>query len=135
MARQPDDRPKRPKRPDPQPLLSVCTILILSGFVLGLAMSSQMSGGLQAFVILAGLTGMLAFLGLDTAALRRRKQMERQEQEYVEDRLVKHVDSCEFTLPDLPDHEELKALAREVTESIELDSAPSIEPEVTNAAL
>lgn len=121
MSHRSDDQPRRPERPDSRPLLSVCTILILSGFVLGMAVSSQLSGELRTVIILAGLTGLLAFLGLDSAAFRRRQQLERQEQEFVEHRLVKHVDSCEITAADLPDHEELLDLARETTEAIDLD--------------
>ena len=133
MTHQSGNQLQRPKRPDSHPLLSVCTVLILSGFVLGIAMSSRMSGGLQAFVILSGLTGMLAFLGLDTAAHRRRRLIERREQQYVENRLVKHVDSQEFKLPAQPDHEELAAMARAVTEAIDLAPVPSDEPELTSA--
>ena len=135
MTHSPDVSPQRPNRPDKRPLLSVCTVLILSGFVLGIAVSAQMSVPVRTFIILSGLTGLLAFLGLDSAAHRRRRQLEQREKEYLEHRLVKHVDSGEFRLPDQPDHEELLAIAREATESFNLDELGQPEPEVSNAAL
>ena len=134
MSHHSDERPQRPERPDPQPLLSVCTILILSGFVLGMAVSNQMSGELRTLVILAGLSGLIAFLGLDSAAFRRRQLLEQREKEYMEHRLIKHVDSREFRLEEPPDHEELMTMAREATETAALDEAVPDETNVTSTS-
>lgn len=109
---------QRPIRGERRPLLSLCTILILSGFLLGMSIGTELSGSLRVYVSLAGLVGMVSFLGLDHVAARRRTQLELKEQEYIESRLVKHVDSnAEMDIST----EELMKLAREATESVDLD--------------
>ncbi len=83
-------------------MLSASTILILSGFLIGLTTSSGLTGEMQRLVFFAGLVGVLAFIGLDHVAERRRLRQEAKEQQLIEDRLARHVNRCD-TLRDPAD--------------------------------
>lgn len=85
---------RRHRDPDDRPLLSVCTILILSGFLLGFATSEQFNNEMRLYMYSAGFLGILSFLALDHVRNRRRLQREAIEQMLVEERLERHVDSC-----------------------------------------
>lgn len=118
MSQRRDPGVPRPPRSERRPLLSVCTILILSGFLLGMAVASQLEEELRGFILMAGMAGLVAFLGLDHVAIRRRLYAERREQEFMESRLVAHITSTEATPTD---HAELLAMAREATTSVNVD--------------
>lgn len=110
---------QRPNRPDSRPVLSACTVLILSGFVLGMSIGVELSSQFQLLICIAGLTGLVAYLGLDHLAHVRRTRAERQEQDYFQDRLVRHIDASSSGVIN---HEELMELAREATSTAEVES-------------
>lgn len=85
------------------PLLSASTILILSGFLIGLTVGRMVGNDLSPFVLACGLAGFLAYLGLDVAATRRKEELEAEEKRMMESRLDKHVmslSSIGFVLPE-----------------------------------
>jgi len=121
MSRQ---RSRRLKNPDNRPLLSVCTILILSGFLIGLSTSRLIDGEMGTYLLLSGFVGILSFIALDHVRTLRRKQAESEEQMFVEERLERHVDSCmgsyEIRQDAIgSDTEELSAMTGEELESAE----------------
>lgn len=105
----------RYRDPDNRPLLSVCTILILSGFLLGFAASDQFGNEMRIYMYSAGFLGILSFLALDHVRNRRRLQAEAIEQMLVEERLERHVDSCTSWT-------DLRRNAKEFQETEELDA-------------
>lgn len=108
---------QRPPRPDRTPVLSACSVLILSGFVLGMSIGSDLPSQFQVMICIAGLNGLVAYIGLDHVATRRRANAARREEDYFHNRLERHIeagDSGEI------DHEELLELARQVTRACEL---------------
>ena len=107
----------RPPRPDRSPVLSACSVLILSGFVLGMSIGSDLPSQFQVMICIAGLTGLVAYIGLDHVATRRRASAARREEEYFHNRLARHIDAGESGEID---HEELLELARQVTRACEL---------------
>jgi len=107
----------RPPRPDRSPVLSAGSVLILSGFVLGMSIGSELPSQFQVMICIAGLTGLVAYIGLDHAAARRRDNAARREEDYFHDRLARHIEAVEGGAVD---HEELLELAREVTRACEL---------------
>jgi hypothetical protein len=110
-------RIKRPPRPDRSPVLSACSVLILSGFVLGMSIGSELPGEFQVMICIAGLTGLVAYIGLDHVAARRRANAARREQDYFHERLERHIEAAESGEVN---HEELLELARQVTRACEL---------------
>lgn len=108
---------QRPPRPDPRPVLSACSVLILSGFVLGMSIGSELPSRFQVMICIAGLTGLVAYIGLDHVAARRRASAARREEDYFHDRLARHVEAVESGTVD---QEELLELARQVTRACEL---------------
>lgn len=85
-----------------QTILSTSTILILSGFLIGLSVGKMVAEDLSPYVLVCGLSGFLAFIALDEVAARRRDEQWQEEQQQREDRLDKHVHSLSsfsFTLP------------------------------------
>lgn len=107
---------RRYRDPSDRPLLSVCTILILSGFLLGFATSNQIGSEFRLYMYSAGFLGILSFLALDHVRERRRRQAEAIEQMLVEERLVRHVDSCTGWSDLRRDTDELDTIA-EMTEA------------------
>jgi hypothetical protein len=59
-------------RSDPR-LLTRSTVLILSGWFIGMATGRALPSGTETGALMVGFTGMLAFLGLEYAAQQRRK--------------------------------------------------------------
>jgi hypothetical protein len=76
-------------------LISTSTILILSGFLLGMAMSSPL-GDLSFYITMCGLYGIVSYLALELAAVRRLQEEVAREQAQMERRLERHVN---FTVP------------------------------------
>lgn len=60
-------------RSDPR-LLTRSTVLILSGWFIGMATGRALAPGTEAYALLVGFTGMVAFLGLEYAAQQRKKR-------------------------------------------------------------
>ena len=115
---QPAPRPnQRPPRPDRSPVLSACSVLILSGFVLGMSIGSDLPSQFQVMICIAGLTGLVSYIGLDHVATRRRANAARHEEDYFHNRLERHIDAADSGEID---HEELLELARQVTRACEL---------------
>jgi len=110
---------QRPARTDARPVLTACTVLILSGFVLGMSIGVELSPQFRLLICISGLTGLVAYLGLDHLAHLRRARAEREEQDYFQDRLVRHIDASSSGVID---HEELMELAREATTCSEVES-------------
>jgi hypothetical protein len=54
-----------------RPLISNATILILSGFLIGLTVGKIVAEDLSPYVLACGLSGFLAFIALDLAAAQR----------------------------------------------------------------
>ena len=55
-------------------LLTRSTVLILSGWFIGMATGRALAPGTEAYALLVGFTGMLSFLGLEYAAQQRKKR-------------------------------------------------------------
>lgn len=78
-----------------KPLLSHSSILILSGFLIGMVFNQMTESGVEIYVFAAGLVGLLGYLCLDELAQRRRLQAEKTEFEQatnkLERRLNRHI--------------------------------------------
>jgi hypothetical protein len=116
-------KPKHRINRHERPLLSVSTILILSGFLIGLTVGRSVGEDLSPYLLSCGLAGCLAFISLDLTAKLRTEEAQEEEQRQQEERLEKHVlslSSIGFTLPPL--HEESSSLSpdelREVLETV-----------------
>ena len=88
------------RRGERRPLLSHSTILILSGFWIGLVSSRLTLADLRGTILPVGLIGILAFVALDHIRLRRKEYADAREQSFVEGRLARHVDRCTATCED-----------------------------------
>jgi hypothetical protein len=83
-------------------IISVSTVLILSAFLIGLAVGNVIGTELEPYVLACGLAGMLAFLGLELAAYHRKVLAIEEEKQRMEERLARHVlsqSAAAFTLP------------------------------------
>ncbi len=83
-------------------LISNSTILILSGFLIGLTVGNIVSDSLSPYVLSCGLSGFLAFIALEFTGSQRDEQAAHEEQVQVQSRLDRHVmslSSISFTLP------------------------------------
>lgn len=76
-----------PTSPGYRPLLSSTTILILSGFLIGIAVGNQVDKELAPYLFRSGLVGMLTFIVLEQISRRRTEAGQRE----VEKRLQKHI--------------------------------------------
>jgi len=82
---------KTPSEDAERPLISNATILILSGFLIGLTVGKFVAEDLSPYVLACGLSGFLAFIALELAAERRTNEANRREQQSVARRLERHV--------------------------------------------
>lgn len=83
-------------------IISVTTILILSAFLIGMAVGNVIGTELEPYVLACGLAGMLAFIGLELAAFHRKMLALEEDKRHLEDRLDRHVlsqSSSGFALP------------------------------------
>lgn len=88
-----------------KPLISASTILILSGFLIGLTVGKIVNESLSPYVLSCGLAGFLAFIALELTSTQRQEQSAHEEQVHVQGRLDRHVlslSSMSFTMPDEP---------------------------------
>jgi hypothetical protein len=73
-------------------LISNATILILSGFLIGLTVGKIVADELSPYVLACGLSGFLAFVALELAAERRKEEAAHAEQTRINRRLNRHVE-------------------------------------------
>ena len=88
-----------------KPLISASTILILSGFLIGLTVGKIVNESLSPYVLSCGLAGFLAFIALELTGTQREEQSAHEEQVHVQGRLDRHVlslSSMSFSMPDEP---------------------------------
>jgi LDH2 family malate/lactate/ureidoglycolate dehydrogenase len=72
-------------------VISNSTILILSGFLIGLTVGKMVSESLSPYVLACGLSGFLAFIALEFTGTRREEEEAHSEQVQVQSRLDRHV--------------------------------------------
>lgn len=72
-------------------LLSASTIVILSAFLVGVAVGEVGGPDFSPFVLMCGLCGFVTFIGLRLSSRRRRSEALEQEIRQVENRLDRHV--------------------------------------------
>lgn len=72
-------------------LVSTSTILILSGFLIGLTVGKSVTDTLSPFVLDCGLAGLLAFIALEFASSRREEEEAQEEQDQIQSRLDRHI--------------------------------------------
>ncbi len=84
-------------------VISTSTILILSGFLIGLTVGKIVSESLSPYVLSCGLAGFLAFIALEFTGTRREEEEAHEEQVQVQSRLDRHVmslSSLGFIVPE-----------------------------------
>ncbi len=82
-------RKKRQK--DRKPLLSHSSILILSGFLIGVVVRRMANPSVEVYVFAAGLIGIFCYLALDRLAQRRQQRAERIELEQANNNLDRRI--------------------------------------------
>lgn len=99
----------RVKRQSEHHLISASTILILSGFLIGLTVGKAVAEDISPYILSCGLAGFLAFIVLDHIGAQRDEQEDQEEQGQVHSRLDRHVMSLSgigFVLPPADDDDE-----------------------------
>ncbi len=117
------------KKGEPQ-LISASTILILSGFLIGLTVGKIVSDSLSPYVLSCGLAGFLAFIALEFTGTQREEQSAHEEQIHVQGRLNRHVlsqSSMTFRMPEdtdlVPPHaNEINSLSQSTINLKRLDN-------------
>jgi hypothetical protein len=102
--------PTNTSRPSGQ-VISRTTILILSGFLIGMSIGNVAGQELGPYILVCGLSGFLVYLALEMTSLRRELVAFQEGQRYIEDRLDRHVLSASsggFVLPKSPRAEVLE---------------------------
>jgi hypothetical protein len=87
-------------------LLSTSSILILSALLVGVSSIGVGGREFAPYVLICGMAGFIAFLGLELSGDRRRIEALEQEQRNIESRLDRHVRPSSnpvFTLPPRPE--------------------------------
>ena len=87
-------------------IISASTILILSGFLIGLTVGKIVSESLSPYVLSCGLAGFLAFIALEFTGTQREEKIDHDEKVHVQTRLDRHVmslSSMSFKMPDEAD--------------------------------
>ena len=87
-------------------IISTSTILILSGFLIGLTVGKIVSESLSPYVLSCGLAGFLAFIALELTGTQREEKIDQDEKVHVQTRLDRHVlslSSMSFKMPDESD--------------------------------
>lgn len=82
---------RRPKATEERALISTTSILILSGFLIGVTVGKLVADDLSPYVLACGLAGLLAYIALDIAATRREEEAAEEEIRYMHGRLDRHV--------------------------------------------
>ncbi len=107
---------RRPKPTDERPLISTTSILILSGFLIGVTVGKIVAEDLSPYVLACGLSGFLAYIALDVAATRREEDAAAEEIRFVQGRLDRHVNSMNTPAPQQP-----------LTSRVDEENLPSLE--------
>ncbi len=94
---------RRAKRSESRTLVSGFSILIFGGFLIGMAASHAITNDLRIDVMMGGIVGVLAFLGLDQAKALREKIAVVADRLHVEGRLDRHIGRLGTDLDELPD--------------------------------
>lgn len=87
-------------------IISASTILILSGFLIGLTVGKIVNESLSPYVLSCGLAGFLAFIALEFTGTQREEKSDYEEKVHVQGRLDRHVmslSSMSFRMPDETD--------------------------------
>ena len=84
-------------------IISASTILILSGFLIGLTVGKIVSEDLSPYVLSCGLAGFLAFIALESAGTQREEKSDYDENVHVQGRLDRHVMSLSSMIFKMPD--------------------------------
>lgn len=90
------------KREPESKLVSSTSILIMSGFMIGLTVGKFSAADLSPYILAGGLSGFLAFIALDMTAAKRNKKLKQDLQLQIEERLERHAQSLSgvgFSLP------------------------------------
>mgnify|MGYP007033193415 FL=1 len=87
-------------------VISRTTILLLSGFLIGVVVGEEVNSSLSPVVLLAGIAGGAAFVALDLVSYYQKRQFQAKEREQTENRLERHVHcncsgTTDDTIPDL----------------------------------
>lgn len=117
----------RPPKPE---LISNSTILILSGFLIGLTVGKIVSESLSPYVLSCGLSGFLAFIALEFTGTQREEKAAHEEQVAVQNRLDRHVmslSSVSFTLPPTKEDAEKSGMDSKTFDSL-YDQLTSLDP-------
>jgi hypothetical protein len=88
--------------PEKRPLISSTTILILSGYLVGLTVGSSSADSWASDVLACGLAGFLAFVALQLVAERKIEDAVRRERAQLTARLNRHTEVRDVKLPPLP---------------------------------
>jgi hypothetical protein len=88
--------------PEKRPLISSATILILSGYLVGLTVGSASTDTWASDVLACGLAGFLAFIALQLVAERKIENAVRRERAQLAARLNRHTEVRDLKLPPLP---------------------------------
>ena len=81
----------KPARSATKPLLSRSTILILSGFLIGIVSQQFVDADLKIYVLSAGVFGLVAFIGLEAVASRLNARATQKASKKAEAALVERV--------------------------------------------
>jgi hypothetical protein len=80
------------QEPESRPLVSGTSILIFSGFLIGVTVGRGVGGELSPYVLSCGLAGMLAFVGFELVQARKREWGLLRERKIMLTRLERYLD-------------------------------------------
>jgi hypothetical protein len=100
-------------------VLSHSTILILSGFLIGIGAGKAATPALENVVLLAGIGGLIAYIGLDSAARRRNQRATQAAVEKatqaLEERYTRHLAANDLKVESTPRSGPARAVDQYVT--------------------
>ncbi|QDU39908.1 hypothetical protein Mal4_42620 [Maioricimonas rarisocia] len=105
---------------DDHAVISRTTILLLSGFLIGVVVGEEVDSAMSPVVLVAGAVGVAAFMALDLVSYYHRQQFLAKERQQTENRLERHVhcDCSSLTDDTVPDLEALQEeLLRELNQT------------------
>lgn len=82
--------PQSASAPESRPVISTYSILLLSGMLFGICVSSSVSSDVKSWVILSGTLGLVAYVVLSLTAQAQKQAQLRLAVMQVEDRLERH---------------------------------------------
>lgn len=108
--------------PDDRPVVSTTSILIFSGFLIGVTLGRGAGGDLSPYVLSCGLAGMLAFVGFELVETRKRERGLLRERKRLLGRLERYLDDSHSNIFEI----ESAAETREPRESPAPGSVPQL---------